>query len=124
MEIRKIKLMFIVLFGGVSMLSYTSDPMEMDAIPAVPVHELYRVAFRGIGRSKHLDVYEGMKYSELDGYIKGLFDIPVDARLRIIISDDQSRFIDLWEHPDKELTHDDLAYMMVATIINVRFVKA
>lgn len=107
MEISKIKLMLVILFGGAGVFVYTSDPMEVDKKPHV---HTYVVGFTDALTKKRdfLDVYNGMKYAELDGYLKGKLDIPIETRLKVALNVDAISHINLSEHPDRRLTGEEL----------------
>lgn len=114
MEMRKIKLMFVMLLGGVGAFTYTSDPMEIDV--ELPIKIFFRATWEKSLRRNEVNVGEitpGMSYGELDSYLKGLFELPLDAKLKIetrefdeIGNYKQRGYIKLWEHPDSTLTRD------------------
>lgn len=109
MKTHKLKLMLIMVLSGISTLNYCSELMDVDSDALeykAPAFQLLR--FRYYNRIKTGEINSTMRYSELDGYLKGLLNIPIDAKLRVNLAEDGSRFIDLWEHPDHKVSLSDL----------------
>jgi hypothetical protein len=121
MEMRKIKLVFVMVCGVVGSLSYggAGDPESRLARPV----EMLLVKFRGgpdlIDRSSLISI--GMAYAQLDNLIKALLRFPPDANLRVFLN--RRRFIDLSENPAGRLTADDINSVDAAKILNVYDVR-
>lgn len=119
MKTNKINLILMVLFSGISALTYTSEPMEID-FDDLSVFNFRCKNNRNKARGK---LHIGMRYDELSIYLSGLLGLPADTHLRVFPSDNQSRYIDLWKNPEYTLSKYDFGDMVEASVVNILHLK-